>query len=106
MNDPLEAELQQQGLSRRISVRIEHFLAVPTMLERSDLIFTVPYAIGASLARLAAIKLVKPPFKARPRLVRQHWHSRFHHDAANRWLRGVVADLFLDKSPRARRSGR
>ncbi len=106
MNDPLEAELQQQGLSRRISVRIEHFLAVPTMLERSDLIFTVPYAIGASLARLAAIKLVKPPFKARPRLVRQHWHSRFHHDAANRWLRGVVADLFLDKSPRARKSAR
>jgi DNA-binding transcriptional LysR family regulator len=106
MNDSLEAELQQQGLSRRVSVRIEHFLAVPTMLERSDLIFTVPYAIGASLARLAAIKLVKPPFKARPRLVRQHWHSRFHHDAANRWLRGVVADLFLDKTPRARKAGR
>jgi DNA-binding transcriptional LysR family regulator len=104
MNDSLEAELQQQGLTRQISVRLEHFLAVPTMLERSDLIFTVPYAIGASLARLAAIKLVKPPFKARPRVVRQHWHSRFQHDAANRWLRGVVADLFMDKRPRSRRS--
>jgi len=104
MNDSLEAELQQQGLTRQISVRLEHFLAVPTMLERSDLIFTVPYAIGASLARLAAIKLVKPPFKARPRVVRQHWHSRFQHDAANRWLRGVVAELFMDKRPRARRA--
>lgn len=106
MNDSLEAELQQQGLSRRVSVRIEHFLAVPTMLERSDLIFTVPYAIGASLARLAAIKLVKPPFKARPRVVRQHWHSRFHNDPANRWLRGLVADLFLDKTPRNKKAGR
>ncbi len=104
MNDSLEAELQQQGLTRHISVRLEHFLAIPTLLERSDLIFTVPYAIGASLARLAAIKLVKPPFKARPRVVRQHWHSRFQHDAANRWLRGVVADLFMDKRPRARKS--
>jgi DNA-binding transcriptional LysR family regulator len=106
MNDSLELELQQQGLTRHISVRLEHFLAVPTLLERSDLIFTVPYAIGASLAKLAAIKLVKPPFKARPRLVRQHWHSRFQHDAANRWLRGVVAGLFMDKRPRARRSAK
>jgi DNA-binding transcriptional LysR family regulator len=103
MNDSLEVELQQQGLTRHISVRLEHFLAIPTLLERSDLIFTVPYAIGASLARLAAIKLVKPPFKARPRVVRQHWHSRFQKDAANRWIRGVVADLFMDKRPRTRR---
>src|SRR5690606_6351790 len=106
LNDSLEAELQELGLRRRVSVRIEHYLAVPTMLERSDLIFTVPYAIGASLARLAAIKLVKPRFKARPRVVRQHWHSRFQQDAANRWLRGVVADLFLEKTPRARKSAR
>jgi DNA-binding transcriptional LysR family regulator len=106
MNDSLEAELQQQGLTRHISVRLEHFLAIPTLLGRSDLIFTVPYAIGASLARLAAIKLVKPPFKARPRVVRQHWHSRFQNDAANRWLRGVVAELFMDKRPRTRRSAR
>jgi DNA-binding transcriptional LysR family regulator len=106
MNDSLEAELQQQGLTRHISVRLEHFLAIPTLLERSDLIFTVPYAIGASLARLAAIKLVKPPFKARPRVVRQHWHSRFQNDAANRWIRGVVADLFMDKRPRTRRLAR
>lgn len=102
MNDSLEAELEAQGLTRQVSVRIEHFLAVPTMLERSDLIFTVPYAIGASLARLAALKLVKPPFKPRPRLVRQHWHSRYHHDAANRWLRGLVAELFVDTTTRGR----
>ena len=106
LNDSLEAELQQQGLKRNVSVRLEHFLAVPTMLERSDLIFTVPYAIGERLARLAAIKLVKPPFKAKPRVVRQHWHSRFQHDAANRWLRGVTAELFLDKASRSRKASR
>jgi DNA-binding transcriptional LysR family regulator len=107
MNDSLETELQALGLSRRVSVRIEHFLAVPTILGQSDLIFTVPYAIGASLAKLGDIKLVRPPFKAKPRIVRQHWHSRFHHDGANRWLRSVVADLFVDKEPRSRaRQGR
>ncbi|MGH8187288.1 MAG: LysR family transcriptional regulator [Steroidobacteraceae bacterium] len=107
LHDSLEAELKAQGLSRRVRVRIEHYLAVPTVLSQSDLIFTVPYAIGAGLVKLADIKLVRPPFKAKPRPVMQHWHSRFHHDPANRWLRGVVADLFTERGPRLRgRSGR
>jgi DNA-binding transcriptional LysR family regulator len=102
MNDSLEAELATLGLTRQVSVRMEHFLAVPTILSRSDLICTVPYAIGDSLAKLADIKLVRPPFKAKPRIVRQHWHARFHHDAANRWLRSVIAELFVDRAPRNR----
>ncbi|MFC4313191.1 LysR family transcriptional regulator [Steroidobacter flavus] len=102
MNDSLEAELQAQGLMRKVSVRIEHFLAVPTILSQSNLIFTVPYAIGEGLAKLADIKLVKPPFKAKPRVIRQHWHARYQRDAANRWLRSVVAELFMDKEIRPR----
>jgi len=66
------------------------------ILSESDLIFTVPYVIGEQLAKLGDIKLVRPPFRAKPRVVKQFWHARFHHDAANRWIRGVVADLFLD----------
>ncbi|MBL8269145.1 LysR family transcriptional regulator [Steroidobacter sp.] len=100
LNDSLETELQAQGLTRKVSVRIEHFLAVPTILMQSNLIFTVPYAIGAGLAKLADITLVKPPFKAKPRVIRQHWHTRFQHDGANRWLRSVVAELFIDKETR------
>jgi DNA-binding transcriptional LysR family regulator len=107
MNDSLETELQAQGLHRRVSVRIEHFLAVPTILSDSNLIFTVPYAIGESLAKLADIKLVQPPFKAKPRVIRQHWHARFQHDAANRWLRSVIAELFMEKDkPRSRAARR
>lgn len=102
MNDALETELQAQGLTRRVSISIEHFLAVPTILGESDLIFTVPFAIGQSLAKLVDVKLLRPPFRAKPRVVRQHWHSRFHHDPANRWLRGVVSDLFLTKQKRGR----
>lgn len=99
-DEALEAELRDQGLARRVVLRVEHFLAVPTILSETELIFTVPYAIGAGLAKLADIKLVPPPFRAKPRVVRQHWHSRFHNDAANRWIRSVVADLFLEKRKR------
>lgn len=103
MNDTLETEFASQGLQRKVVLRIEHFLAVPTILSQSDLIFTVPYVIGERLARLGDIKLVRPPFKTHPRVVRQHWHTRFHHDPANQWMRRIVADLFLDKRTRVRK---
>jgi hypothetical protein len=28
----------------------------------------------------------------------QHWHERYTHDPASKWLRGVIAELFLEKS--------
>ena len=102
MDDTLEKELATQGLRRKVALRIEHYLAVPMILAQSDLIFTVPYAIGERLSKLGDIKLVRTPFKAKPRVVKQHWHARFHHDPANQWLRRLVADLFLDKAPRPR----
>jgi DNA-binding transcriptional LysR family regulator len=102
MDDTLEKELATQGLRRKVALRIEHYLAVPMILTQSDLIFTVPYAIGERLSKLGDIKLVRTPFKAKPRVVKQHWHARFHHDPANQWLRRLVADLFLDKAPRPR----
>ena len=100
-DDSLDAELRDQGMARRVVLRVEHYLALPTILSESDLIFTVPYAIGAGLAKLADIKLVQPPFKAKPRVVKQHWHSRFHHEPANRWMRSVVAELFVEHRKKA-----
>ena len=32
-------------------------------------------------------------------VVKQHWHERYHHDAASRWLRSVCATLFLVQTP-------
>ena len=32
--------------------------------------------------------------------MRKHWHALAHHDGANRWLRSVVATLFLKPGSR------
>src|SRR5205823_13739417 len=42
----LEDLLQQERLPRRIVLQLKHYLAVPAILEQSDVVFTVPYAIG------------------------------------------------------------
>ena len=41
------------GLERRIALEIPHFLAIPLVIASTDLIVTVPYAIGASFAKMA-----------------------------------------------------
>lgn len=96
-HEVFEEALAAQGMHRRIVLRIPHFLAIPLLLAESDLIVTVPYAIGVSFARMANLKMLRPPIHVAPAEVKQHWHVRFHHDPANRWLRGLVEELFLDK---------
>ena len=95
-----ELALAEQGLSRRIALRVPHFLAIPLIIAESDLVVTVPYAVARSFAKLTDLKLLRPPIKVPPADIKQHWHTRFHHDEANKWIRGVVASLFVEKPRR------
>ena len=98
----LEDVLLQHELPRRIVLELKHYLAVPAILEDSDVVLTVPYAIGVWFSKGGAIRMLRPPF-ATPRAdVKQHWHARFNHDPANKWMRNVVAELFLEQRRRER----
>jgi DNA-binding transcriptional LysR family regulator len=97
-----ELALAEQGLSRRIALSVPHFLAIPLIIAESDLVVTVPYAVAKSFAKLTELKLLEPPIQVRRADIKQHWHARFHHDETNKWLRGVVASLFVEKPRRAR----
>jgi DNA-binding transcriptional LysR family regulator len=91
-----EQALAEQGLSRRIALSVPHFLAIPLIIAESDLVVTVPYAVARSFARMTDLKLLRPPFHVPRADIKQHWHARFHHDETNRWLRAVIASLFMD----------
>jgi hypothetical protein len=32
--------------------------------------------------------------------VKQHWHARYHQEPRNRWLRGIIATLFMQRAVR------
>ncbi|WP_323123222.1 LysR family transcriptional regulator [Burkholderia alba] len=93
----LEKHLAKRRLQRRAVLETPHFMSLPFILSRTDLIATVPHAIGyAYAAEHASITLVEPPLPL-PRFdLRQHWHRKFHNDPRIAWLRGVVAGLFND----------
>lgn len=64
------------------------------IIESSDLIATVPRDLANICVHHGDIRIVEPPFKSPAVEVRQFWHRRFHQDAANVWLRGLVQRLF------------
>jgi DNA-binding transcriptional LysR family regulator len=93
----LEQYLEKRRMRRRAVLETPHFMSLPFILTRSDLIATVPHAIGfAYVSEHASITLVEPPLPL-PRFdLKQHWHRKYHNAPRAEWLRGLVAELFND----------
>jgi len=90
----IEEALERAGLARRIVVRVPHFTVVPMMLQRTDLILTLPRRVALVYERLGPFKSLPLPVPIAPADVGVHWHERFDADAGNRWLRQQVLELF------------
>jgi DNA-binding transcriptional LysR family regulator len=92
----IEETFVAEGLSARIAARVPHFLVVPMILARTELVVTVPSRVAAVFAGLGNFKVLKLPLPMPSFEVRLHWHERFHQDPANRWLREVMTALYLE----------
>ena len=90
----IEEALERAGLARRIALRVPHFTVVPMILERSDLILTLPARVARVFERRGRLKALPPPVPIPPAEVAVHWHERFEADAGNGWLREQVVALF------------
>ncbi|WP_342132556.1 LysR family transcriptional regulator [Hydrogenophaga sp. OTU3427] len=91
----LEATLKELGVERKVALKLPGFLGLSAILLSTDLVATLPQHIGETLARAAGLRVLPCPFEIPSFTVKQHWHGRYHHDPANRWLRSVCAELFL-----------
>ena len=91
----LDNTVASKHINRQIRLELPGFLGLSAILSTSDLIATLPRHIGETLARAAALRTLPCPFEVPGFTVKQYWHARYHHDPANRWLRGVCANLFM-----------
>lgn len=82
--------LAERGEKRDIMLHVPHFLIVPTIIERTNLIATLPTRIAQSFAASGNIKTLKHPYKVPGFTLTQFWHEQNHNDAANQWLRQSV----------------
>jgi DNA-binding transcriptional LysR family regulator len=103
----LEDALSRDSVQRRVVVELPGFLGLSGIVSATDLIATLPRQIGETLAAMAQLKVLDCPLTLPPFLIKQHWHARYHEEPGNRWLRGLIAELFmrherLPASPRTR----
>ncbi len=96
--------LKRAKVSRRVVLELPGFLGLGAIVASTDLVATLPRQIGEALATSAGLAVHPCPIAVPPFIVKQHWHARAHQDSANRWLRGVVASLFLKQGTRKARA--
>lgn len=89
-----EQFMQQRGLRRKVLVELSHFMSLLPVLERSDLIATVPRHLSEVCVRYGTLRQIDAPVQSPSIAVHQFWHKLSHREPANFWLRGVVRSLF------------
>jgi DNA-binding transcriptional LysR family regulator len=101
----LERTLADHGVEENVALRVPHFVVVPLIVAGTDLIVSLPSRVAEASARLVKVKVHPLPIPIPSFDVSLYWHARVENDAANRWLRGAMLELFGDRPSPNRRSG-
>jgi DNA-binding transcriptional LysR family regulator len=91
----VEQFLKEHGIQRREVLHTPHFLSIPMTIAMTDLVATVSSDVGEIFARIADLAILEPPYRMPQFDVKQHWHRSQHDDPGNRWMRGLVRELFM-----------
>jgi len=94
-----EELLKRHHIRRKVVLTTPHFLSVPALIAASDLVVTVPHALGIAFGQSRfGLKALIPPFGDTRIEIKQFWHR--NHNKAPRllWLRQTVAKLFNDST--------
>ena len=83
--------LTARGRTRRVALAVPHFLIVPHVIARTDLIVTLASRIAAAFAESHGLATLRPPVDVPGFAIHMIWHERAHGDAAQRWLRDQLA---------------
>jgi DNA-binding transcriptional LysR family regulator len=88
--------VQQLRLEDRLRLVTEHFLVLPSIVRATDLAAIMPRNVACGFE--GGYTVVEPAFAQRHFTVSLHWSRRFEADPGNRWLRGLVEELFRTRA--------
>jgi DNA-binding transcriptional LysR family regulator len=91
---PADDALAAIGRTRHVRLSVPHFLLVPEILRRSDLIAVLPERLARGYGD--RFRIFDLPFELAPFSVVAVWHERTHRDPALAWLRQSLADLMSE----------
>jgi DNA-binding transcriptional LysR family regulator len=88
----MDAVLEAQGMSRRIALRLPHFVAAIGIVATSDLAVTLPFSIASRFAQEFRLAIVETPLSRPPFEVVSIWSEVVDRDPAARHLRAIVRE--------------
>ena len=91
----VEKALEAKSIHRRVGLTVPSFVGVASIITMLDYLAVLPEQLARHLARTENIKVLPLPFNVPSYHIMQHWHERYTQDPASKWLRAVVANLFL-----------
>jgi DNA-binding transcriptional LysR family regulator len=84
-----DTALEGKGRKRRVVLSVPHFLFVPEVVARTDLVAVLPSRLLKD--RSDHIQVVVPPLPIPSYEMAMIWHERSHLDPAHMWLREQVS---------------
>ncbi|MFJ3681333.1 LysR family transcriptional regulator [Pseudomonas sp. NPDC090208] len=95
----LERALVDAGGRDCIRMRVPHYLSGPHLLLETDMIWTLPCALGRTLAAYYPLQIRPMPLPIPSFEIDLYWHDRFHRDPQNKWLRETIGEVLRSQQP-------
>jgi DNA-binding transcriptional LysR family regulator len=94
----VDARLGEQGLSRRVAVRLPTFAVIPQLVAATDLVAAIPARLAHQAARhLPLVVLDVPEPLDSPRFsFSLVWHERTHHTPLQAWVRQQLVEAVAE----------
>ena len=92
---PIDIALDKIGKRRKIVMRGQHFLTVPSTIVKTDLIACIPY----HLAKHYDLSIYEMPFDVAPVEYFLYWHVSADHDHAHIWMREQIFEVAKNFNP-------
>jgi DNA-binding transcriptional LysR family regulator len=89
----IDDALTELNCERKIRVFTRHYQIVPLLVNRTDLIATLPTRAARSYSSYSDLVIVDPPFTIKPIEINMVWSPLLHHSSAHQWIRRTLVEL-------------
>ena len=99
----VDEALAKRGLTRRVVVRVQHFLVAAMIARDTDAVVTLPRAFAHRIVRDLSLAMVPVPVEVPPFVFHFAHALEREGDVALSWLRRITRDVFRQTLARAQR---
>ena len=92
----IDRVLGEHGLRRRIAFTVPHYLTVPILLSKTDLLSVIPGKLVQRFGVAEGICAVETPFTELSVPVTMSWSRAARDEPANIWLRSLLVEIVRD----------